>query len=64
MSSEVSKNVVTAARYAVFPVTGELPASVVKAWSDIWETPLDRICDTDFERYSSDGAVAVHVGVR
>jgi hypothetical protein len=30
----------------------------------IWKTPLDRLYDTDFERYAKDGAVTVHVGIR
>lgn len=60
----MSKRSVSAGRYAVFPAIGELPASVVKAWSSVWDTPLDRVYNTDFERYSSDGAVTVHVGVR
>ncbi len=60
----MEKRVVSAGRYAVFPATGKVPESVVQAWSTVWNTPLDRLYGTDFERYQADGTVAVHVGVR
>ncbi len=60
----MSKKTVSAGKYAVFPAAGELPESVVKAWSSVWNTPLDRVYNTDFERYQKDGAVTLHVGVR
>ena len=65
----MSKQTIAAGRYAVFAVTGKLPESIAKTWSSIWDTPiwdtpLDRVYDTDFERYEKDGAITVHVGVR
>ena len=60
----MDKRVVSAGRYAVFPAIGVVPESVVSAWSSVWNAPLDRLYNTDFERYQTDGAVAVLVGVR
>jgi len=63
-SPGLSQKTIHAASYAVFEVVGELPKSVATAWTAIWKTPLDRLYDTDFERYAKDGAVTVHVGIR
>jgi predicted transcriptional regulator YdeE len=60
----LSRQVVKAGNYAVFEATGELPESVVSTWASIWETPLDRLYVTDFERYTKEGTVTVHVGIR
>ena len=64
VSPGLSQKTIHAASYAVFEAVGELPKSVATAWVDIWKTPLDRLYDTDFERYAKDGAVTVHVGIR
>ena len=60
----MSKQTVSAGRYAVFPVSGEIPESIGRAWSSVWNAPLDRMYHSDFERYLKDGAVTVNVGVR
>ena len=60
----MSKKTISAGKYAVFPAFGEAPESVVKAWSSIWNTPIDRSYHTDFERYQKSGAITLHVGVR
>ena len=48
--------------FAVFPVEGELPMSVFKTWAEIWETPLKRRYQADFDRYAEDGTVTIYVG--
>ena len=60
----MSKITISAGRYAVFSVSGQLPQSIETAWSSVWNTPLDRLYRSDFERYPRDGAVTLHVGLR
>ncbi|HWZ50440.1 MAG TPA: GyrI-like domain-containing protein [Granulicella sp.] len=59
----MKKVAVEGGEFAVFPVTGELPAGVFRTWSQIWEMRLERRYQADFDRYQ-DGAVTIHVGVR
>jgi predicted transcriptional regulator YdeE len=55
---------IEAGKFAVFEPSGELPRSLWETWAKIWQTPLDRRYEADFDRYSGDGNVTVHVGVR
>ncbi len=55
---------IEAGKFAVYQVTGELPQSLFEVWAEIWNTPLDRRYQADFDRYGDDGVVTVHVGVR
>jgi predicted transcriptional regulator YdeE len=53
----------TEGSYAVYRAEGELPQGVFSAWAEIWQTPLERRYQADYDRYDADGAT-VHVGVR
>jgi predicted transcriptional regulator YdeE len=59
----LTKIVVEAGEFAVFPVAGPLPMGVFAAWQEVWESPLERRYQADFDRYGQDGTVTVHVGV-
>ncbi len=56
----VAKTVPEAA-YAVFPVTGELPAGIINAWGKIWQTPLSRTYTGDFEVYGEKVEILIAV---
>ncbi len=55
---------VAAGSFAVLQVTGKVPQGVFEAWDEVWKAPFDRRYQADFDRYGTDGAVSVHVGVR
>ena len=55
---------IPAGEFAVFPVSGPLPAGVFAAWKEIWKTPLQRTYAADYDKYAADGIVTVYVGVR
>jgi len=42
---------VPTAKYAVFPVTGEMPAAIFETWGQIWNVGLERTYTGDFELY-------------
>jgi predicted transcriptional regulator YdeE len=59
---------IPAGEYLVFEGTGVMPDVVVSAWQAVWnyfETTetFKRRFDTDFEKYTSDDHVLIHVGV-
>jgi predicted transcriptional regulator YdeE len=54
---------IEAGSYAVFAAQGELPQSIFYAWSEVWQTSLNRRYQADYDRYDESGAT-VHVGVR
>jgi predicted transcriptional regulator YdeE len=60
----MKKLAIEAGEFAVFEPMGELPMSVLETWAEIWNAPLDRRYQADFDRYGSDGKVTVQVGVR
>jgi predicted transcriptional regulator YdeE len=49
-------------RFAVYAAEGELPQAVFGTWAEIWQTPLARRYEADFDRYGVNG-VTVHVGI-
>jgi predicted transcriptional regulator YdeE len=55
---------IEAGKFAVYEPVGELPKGVFETWAEIWNTPLERRYQADFDRYGSDGKVTIHVGVR
>lgn len=55
---------IEAGKFAVYEPSGELPKSVFETWAEIWNTPLERRYQADFDRYGSNGKVTIHVGVR
>jgi predicted transcriptional regulator YdeE len=42
---------IPAASYAVFPVIGDFPESLIETWGKIWNTDLKRTYSGDFELY-------------
>jgi predicted transcriptional regulator YdeE len=58
------KLAIEAGRFFVFEPVGELPKSVFETWAEIWNMPIDRRYQADFDRYGSDGKVTIHLGVR
>jgi predicted transcriptional regulator YdeE len=60
----MKKLVIDAGRFFVFEPAGELPRSIFETWAEIWNMPIDRRYQADFDRYGSDGTVTIHVGVR
>jgi predicted transcriptional regulator YdeE len=60
----MKKLAIETGRFFVFEPMGELPKSVFETWAEIWNMPVDRRYQADFDRYGSDGKVTIHVGVR
>jgi predicted transcriptional regulator YdeE len=59
----MKKITIEAGSFAVYKAEGELPQGVFNAWAEIWQTPLDRLYQADYDRYDETGAT-VYVGVR
>ncbi len=55
---------VPAARYAVHDVSGPQPDTLIQAWQQIWEAPLDRTYSGDFDHHVAPDRVRVHVAIR
>ncbi|HVR54686.1 MAG TPA: effector binding domain-containing protein [Pseudorhodoferax sp.] len=56
--------VVPASRRAVFPVAHGQPEQVGAVWQQVWDArQLPKTYIADFERYGSDGSIAVFVGI-
>ena len=63
----MKKITIKAGNYAVWYPEGPLPQSVFDAWAEVWQTPLDRLYQADYDVYgdaSSKNGATVHVGVR
>jgi predicted transcriptional regulator YdeE len=60
----MKKVTIDAGNVVVCDAKGELPNNVFAAWAEIWNAPLERRYQTDFDRYDEDGQVSVHVGVQ
>lgn len=60
----MKKLTVDAGKFAMYEPVGEMPKAVFETWAEIWNTPLDRRYQADYDRYGSDGKVSIHVGVR
>jgi predicted transcriptional regulator YdeE len=58
------KVVIEAGRFAVYQPTGEMPHGVFATWAEIWQTPLERRYQADYDRYGGGQPVEIHVGVR
>lgn len=50
-NEDLCLKVIPAGRYAKFTVHGNMVTAVADAWTDIWNTPLDRSYVADFEEY-------------
>ena len=58
---------IAAGMFVVWYPEGPLPQSVFDAWAEVWQTPLDRLYQADYDVYgdaSSKNGATVHVGVR
>lgn len=52
------------ANYKIFETKGPLPNSIIDLWQEIWQTPLSRSYQTDFEVYKPGSPVAeIHIGL-
>ena len=63
----MKKITIEAGSFAVYDVEGELPHAVFDTWAEVWQTPLDRLYQADYDVYgdtSSKTGASVHVGVR
>jgi predicted transcriptional regulator YdeE len=49
--------------FAVFPVAFDGPIPAARAWLKIWETPLNRRYQADYDQYGV-GTLTIHVGIR
>lgn len=49
--------------YALLRRSGPMPASVVEAWQEVWNSDLERTYLTDFDRYAAPDTVEVNVGI-
>ena len=58
------KIVIGAGRFAVYRPTGEMPQAVFDTWAEIWQMPLERLYQADYDRYGTGEPVEIHVGVR
>ncbi len=60
----LSSHTIPEANYKTFETKGPLPLSVIELWGEIWQTPLNRTYQTDFEVYAPTSPTAhVHIGV-
>lgn len=55
--------------YLVFQGTGPMPATVIAVWQRVWDyfkkdNPYQRNFISDFEAYTGEDAVAIHIGVK
>ncbi len=50
---ELTEKIITAGKYAVFNIKGDVVKDVAEAWDKIWAMPLDRSFTGDFEEYLS-----------
>jgi len=57
------KRHVPAGSYTLFLADGEQPAKLIETWGSVWETPLERRYDVDYEIHRSDRLVEIYVGV-
>jgi predicted transcriptional regulator YdeE len=48
--------------FAVFPVAFDGPIPAARKWQTIWETPLKRRYQADYDRYGF-GTLDIHVGI-
>lgn len=53
---------VPAGRYAVFLAEGPIPQALIETWGRIWNAPLERRFDVDYEIHRTPTRVEVHVG--
>jgi len=49
--------------YRVNTVEGDLPASIMDAWQEIWGTSINRKYTADFEVYSAENSVKIHLAI-
>ena len=53
---------IPAGRYAVYLAEGPMPAKLIETWGTIWEAPLERRFDVDYEIHREPTLVEVYVG--
>lgn len=64
MPEGMIQKTIPSGKYAKFVIIGDMKDAVCKAWSEIWQTPLDRTYTGDFEEYISseaDGTAEIHI---
>ena len=59
----MKKATIDAGNFVVREVRGELPKGIFEAWTEIWNAPLERRYQADYDLYET-GRVSVHVGVQ
>ena len=55
---------IDAGKFAVYKRLYERPNPVFAMWEEIWQTPLDRRYQADYDRYGAADGISVNVGVR
>ena len=50
--------------YEEFDASGPLPQGILDGWLRVWQSDLDRVYVTDFERYLPDETQVICIGVR
>ncbi len=50
--------------YAIFTAVGDYPASVVKAWQEIWSSDLQRTYTGDYELYNTSQDIQIYIAVQ
>ena len=55
---------IPAGKYAKFQIHGDYIEAVSKAWSEIWNTPLDRTYTGDFEEYRTMEDIDIYIAIR
>jgi predicted transcriptional regulator YdeE len=62
--------IIPESKYAVFAAKGKMPDCIMKAWSEIWNSGIDRAFKFDFEVYSAksqnpeDAEVDIYISVK
>ena len=63
LEGQVTK-VIPAGKYAKFQIHGDYVEAVSNAWSEIWNTPLDRTYTGDFEEYRTMKDIDIYIAIR
>ena len=61
----LASHTIPAGNYQTFETTGPLPQAVIELWGRIWQTPLNRSYQTDFEVYNpTSPSVPIYIGIK
>jgi predicted transcriptional regulator YdeE len=69
-SKELVSRTIPESKYAVFKAKGKMPDCIMKAWSEIWSSDIERAFQFDFEVYGEkshnpeDAEIDIYISVK